>query len=206
MELISIRVTFFDLESTALTANWGRILCASFTEFGSDEVKTYRKDVKPYSGRNKVDDGKLAVAIRNELERSDIIVGWNSILFDVPLLNARLGVANERPVRLGEKFGVRHLDLMYYAGGQSMRIGGRKLDTVAKFFEVDNEKTSLDGETWQLAAAGDVDSMDAVVEHCEQDVIVLKQVFPHLAPHVKKFQFTLAEVWPLLTQIPSLRS
>lgn len=198
-----MKVTFFDLESTALTANWGRILCGSFTDLGSEEVKTYRKDVKPHSGRNKVDDGKLAVAIRNELERSDLIIGWNSILFDVPLLNARLDRANERPLHVGEKYGIWHLDLMYYAGGQSMRIGGRKLDTVAKYFEVEAEKTELDGDTWQLAATGDVDAMDSVVEHCEKDVVVLKQVAPHLFPHVKKFQFTLAEIWPYITQIPS---
>jgi uncharacterized protein YprB with RNaseH-like and TPR domain len=201
-----MKVTFFDTESTDLTANWGRILCASFVGLEGDEVTTYRKDNAPFRGRNKVDDAKLCVAIRDELESADMIVGWYSLLHDIPLLNARLAAADERPVRLGEKHGVTHVDLIWYAGGQSMKIGGKKLDTVAKFFNVENQKTPLDGETWQLAATGDKPAMDAVVEHCEADVLVLRDVWPHLVSGVKKHQFTLGEVWPFLAQIPSRKT
>ena len=143
------------------------------------------------------------MAIRDELERADLIVGWNSILHDQPLLNARLARAGERPVRLGEKFGTWHWDAMYHAGGQSMKIGGRRLETVSKFFHTDVSKTPLEGETWQLAGAGDRAAMDQVVEHCEADVLVLRALFPHLAPHVKKFTFSFSEVWPFIGEIPS---
>jgi uncharacterized protein YprB with RNaseH-like and TPR domain len=200
-----LNVVFFDLESTALNGNWGRILCGSFAGLEGD-VTTLRKDVAPLRGRTKIDDAKLAVALRKKVEEADIVVGWNSILFDIPLLNARLRVAGERPVNIGEKYGRLHLDLMYYAGGQSMRIGGRSLDHVSNFFNVESSKTKLDGEAWQLAAAGDTEAMDAIVEHCEKDVEVLRQVFPHLAPSVKKHQFTLGEVWPFLKDIPSRRT
>lgn len=199
-----MKVVFFDTESTDLAASWGRLLCASFVTLDGN-VYTFRGDRKPYIGKNKIDDSKLAVVIRDELEDSDIIVGWNSILHDVPLINARLAKAGERPLQLGEKYGVLNLDLMYYAGGQSMKIGGRRLDTVAKYFECENQKTPLDGETWQLAGVGDKEAMDAVVEHCEADVLVLRDVFPHLAPGVKKFQFNLGEVYPFLTALPSRR-
>jgi uncharacterized protein YprB with RNaseH-like and TPR domain len=200
-----LKITFFDTESTDLSANWGRLLCASFVGLDG-EVITYRKDRRPFKGRNKVDDSRLAVAIRDEIEKSDIIVGWNSILHDLPLVNARLAAAGERPIRVGERHGVMNLDLMYYAGGQSMKIGGRRLDTVAKFFRCDNQKTPLDGETWQLAATGDAEAMDLVVEHCEADVLVLRDVWPHLAPGVKKHQFTMAEVWPFIEQIRSRKA
>ena len=96
-----------------------------------------------------------------------------------------------------------HLDLMYYAGGASMKIGGRKLDTVAKFFDCDTQKTPLDGQTWQLAATGDQAAMKEVVTHCEHDVIVLAEVFPHLAPHVKKFSISLGEFFHVIDDIPS---
>jgi uncharacterized protein YprB with RNaseH-like and TPR domain len=201
-----VKVVFFDTESTDLAANWGRLLCASFVGLGDDEVLTFRKDQRPFKGKNRIDDSRLAVAIRDEIEKSDIIVGWNSILHDLPLVNARLAAAGERPIRVGERHGVINLDLMYYAGGQSMKIGGRRLDTVSKFFKCDNEKTSLDGETWQLAATGDQEAMDSVVEHCEADVLVLRDVWPHLAPGVKKHQFTLSEVWTFIEQIRSRKS
>lgn len=86
-----------------------------------------------------------------------------------------------------------------------MKIGGRKLDTVAKFFGCENQKTPLDGHIWQLAAVGNRQALNQVVEHCEADVEVLRDVWPYLVPGVKKFQFSLGEVWQFLDQIPSRR-
>lgn len=200
-----MKVLFFDTESTDLVAPWGRILCASF---GGVEgpIETFRADAKRFKGRNVVDDSKLCVAIRDKLESADMIVGWNSILHDIALLNGRLGLAKERPCRLGDIHGTRHLDLMWYAGGQSMKLGGKSLKNVSKFFGVAHSKTDLDGEAWQLAGAGDKKAMDQVVEHCVADVEVTRELWPHLAPHVKKFQFSLSEVWPWIEKIPSRRA
>lgn len=195
-----MKVTFFDTESTDLSASWGRLLCASFA-VNDGPVFTYRGD--ELRGRNRIDDSKLAVAIRDTIEESDIIVGWNSILHDIPLVNARLAKAGERPIRVGEKHATWNLDLMYYASGQSMKVGGKSLDRIAKFFNCENQKTPLDGDAWQLAATGDKAALDLIVEHCEADVDVLREVSHHLFPYVKKYQFTLSEVFPYLAEIPS---
>lgn len=195
-----MRALFYDTESTDLSANWGRILCASFADLAGEPF-TYRFEEFPRE--NAIDDSKLVVAVRDELESADLIVGWNSILHDAPLLNARLAVAGERGLKLGEKHGVFHLDLMWYAAGQSLKVGGRKLDTVARFFQVENQKTPLDGATWQLASTGDREAMDLIVEHCEADVLVLRDLWPHLAPYVKKFSFPLCDVWHVIEEVPS---
>lgn len=200
-----MKVLFFDTESTALSADWGRLLCCSFAELEGD-VWTFRKDLRPYIGRTKIDDTRLAKAIRSQLESADMIVGWNSILHDIPLVNARLASVGERPIHVGEKHGIMHVDLMYYAGGQSMKIGSRRLDNVSRFFQLQDEKTTLDGEIWQLAAAGEVEAMDQIVEHCEIDIKVLRGVWPKLAPGIKKHQFTLAEVFPFLDKIESRKA
>jgi len=199
-----LRVLAYDTESTDLSASWGRILCCSFCVITDDSpAYTFRSDRAKWRGEHIVDDSKLVVAIRDELEKADIIVSWNGILHDIPLLNARLAYAGERGVHLGEKFGTWHLDAMYYSGGQSMKVGGRRLDTIAKFFGVKNQKTPLDGVTWQKAAAGDKNAMNDIVIHCEQDVLVLRDLWEFLAPHVKKFTFTLSEVYPFIGEIPS---
>src|SRR5205085_11769652 len=115
----------------------------------------------------------------DELETYNMIVGWNSRLFDLPLLNARLAKHGERPCR--PQF---HVDAMYYAGGGSMRIGSRKLENVQKYFKLGDEKTAIDWEQWQAVATGDATAMKAVVEHCEQDVKVLAQAYWKLLPHI----------------------
>jgi uncharacterized protein YprB with RNaseH-like and TPR domain len=200
-----VKCLFYDTESTDLAASWGRILCCSFADLSGDAY-TFRGDQTPHRGRNKIDDSKLVVAIRDELESADIVVGWNSILHDQPLVNARLALAGERPLQLSLKHGTNHIDAMYYAGGQSMKIGGRRLETVQRFFKAPNEKTALDGEVWQLAGVGDKQAMNQVVEHCEADVLVLRDLWPMLAPLIKKMTFTLSEVWPHLAVIPSRRN
>lgn len=177
-----MRIVAFDLETTNLSGLMGRILCASFYRIvDGKETKpyTFRLDDKRYSGRSRIDDNKLAVAIRDELEKYHMVVGWNSKLFDAPFLNARLAKASERPFH--PQF---HLDLMYYAGGCSMRIGSKKLENVQKFFALQDSKTQITWDNWNLAAGGDKAALDEVVHHCEMDVRVLAQAYWRMLPSV----------------------
>lgn len=182
-----MKVLFFDTESTDLKAMMGRILCASFAwaevTDGTVEVGepfTFRYDRKPWRGQKVIDDSRLCVAIREQLEQANVIVGWNSKLHDIPLLNARLAKAGHRHF-----YPHLHLDLMWYAGGSSMKIGSRKLDNVAKYFNLPAQKTAISWDDWQCAGAGNTEAMDVVVEHCEADVLVLGQAYGHLLPYVK---------------------
>lgn len=173
-----MRVAFFDLETTDLSALMGRVLCCSVAGLEGG-VKTLRGDRAPYRTEDAIDDSKLVVAIRDTLEQADMVVGWNSKMFDIPFLNARLAKHGERPLR--PHF---NLDLMYYAGGTSMRIGSRKLDNVAKYFNFVNQKTPITWEDWQRAGAGDKNAMNQVVAHCEADILVLREAYDHLLPYV----------------------
>ena len=177
-----MRIVSWDLETTNLSALMGRILCASFypiIDGKRTHPYTLRLDAPRYRGRSRIDDNKLAVAIRDELETYNMIVGWNSKLFDAPLLNARLAKVGARP--LHAQF---HLDLMYYAGGCSMRIGSRKLENVQKFFALAESKTQITWDNWSLAAGGDRAALNEVVHHCEQDVKVLAAAYWRMLPAV----------------------
>lgn len=200
-----MRVTVFDLEATSLNGNWGRILAAGFKDLGDDKITTYRRDVAPWRGRNKISDERMAQAIRKRLAAADILVGWNSIRYDIPLINTRLVANGDRILNVSEKNGLQHIDLMYYARGTGLNIGSSKLSNVAAFFGL-GEKTPLEGEIWQLAAAGDTDAMDQVEEHCAVDVDLTAQLFPLLAPFIKKLKFDTSEVYPWLTEIPSRKN
>jgi uncharacterized protein YprB with RNaseH-like and TPR domain len=181
-----MRTLVMDTESTDLKAIMGRLLCASFAYMtvnskGEAKVgKPWTLDIEAHPGESVIDDSRLAVQIRDTLESADMFVGWNSKLHDIPLLNARLALAGERQVHVR-----LHADLMWYAAGSSMKIGSRKLDNVAKFFELKSQKTPLDWPTWQKAGAGDTTALKEVVKHCEYDVRVLGEAFPHLIPFVR---------------------
>ena len=177
-----MRIVAWDLETTNLSALMGRILCASFYPIVNGKTAksyTLRLDDRRFNGTSRIDDNKLAVAIRDELEKYNLIVGWNSKMFDAPFLNARLAKVGERPLRAQ-----LHLDLMYYAGGCIMRIGSKKLVNVQKYFALPAAKTEISWDNWNLAAGGHKPSLDEVVHHCECDVKVLAQAYWKMIDHV----------------------
>ena len=177
-----MRIVSWDLETSDLRALMGRLLCCSFQPIvDGHQVKpyTFRADRRPWKGTRLIDDGRLAIAIRDELEKYHMIVSWNGKLFDAAFLNARLLKANARPLRA--QF---HLDLMWFAGGSSNRIGSRKLDNVQRFLDLPNAKTPITWEDWQEAAAGDPKAFDQVVKHNIADVKVLAQAYWRLLPSV----------------------
>lgn len=179
-----MRIAAFDLESTALSAMMGRILCGSILEIVPEHLApcqpyTFRGDKKPWLSVDPLNDSGLCTALRDELEQYNMLVSWNGKLFDVPLLNARLAKFGERPLKPQ-----LHLDAMYYARGVGLRIGSSKLANVQKYFQTDQAKTDISWEDWQRAALGDHVSMDEVVSHCEADVKVLADMYWRLLPMV----------------------
>lgn len=178
-----MRVVAFDLETTNLGALMGRILCASFCPIGAEaqplKPYTLRADEKRFRSRDKIDDAKLAAAVRDELEKYHLLVSWNGKLFDQPFLQARLTKAGLRLLK--PQF---HLDLMYQAKGGQRRIGSAKLVNVQKFLGLGEAKTEISWEQWQRAAAFDRAALDEVVKHCEQDVKVLAQAYWRLLDSV----------------------
>lgn len=179
-----MRIVAWDLETTDLKALMGRTLCCSFQEIVPSEYEqtgqlTFRSDEVPWKSEDPIHDRELVVAIRNELAQYNTIVGWNSKMFDLPFLNARLRYYGEAPLK--PQF---HLDLMYFARGNSLRIGSSKLDNVQRFFQTPTPKTPITWEHWQRAAIGDATSMDEVVTHCEADVKALSEIYWELLPMV----------------------
>jgi uncharacterized protein YprB with RNaseH-like and TPR domain len=170
-------VVGFDLECTSLKPNVGRILCASFKTIGKDPY-TFSALDRRFFERDVYDDGKLAKAIRDELEKYDIITGWNSKQFDVKFLNSRLIHAGHRT-----KKAQPHVDGMW--GFRSKASAWSGLKAVQEYILPGGvEKTRVVWEQWMRALGWDKklreEAMDEIIEHCELDVIVLENVYRKL--------------------------
>lgn len=169
-------IVFWDLECTSLSAMIGRVLCCSFKPIGKKPY-TFRADDPKHKGRRASDDSKLVIAVRDELEKYDIIVGHNSKLFDAKFLAGRLLKAGARPRE--KRF---HVDSMWCIRSH-MRISS-KLDNVQQFLGLEDKKSPITWDSWADAAAGDKAAMDEVVYHCEQDVKVLELAYKKLIPYI----------------------
>lgn len=173
------RIVMYDIEATHLKPNVGRILCCSFKPLGGD-VYTFDALEPRFRRPDVYDDTALALAIRDELESYDIVVGWNSKNFDTKFINSRLIRAGERIKRAQYQ-----VDGMWSWRSKFNAWSG--LDSVQKFArpQAETEKTAVAWEQWMRALGWDKhlreQAMAEIVDHCERDVIVLEDVYRLIA-------------------------
>jgi uncharacterized protein YprB with RNaseH-like and TPR domain len=168
-------IASYDIEATHLKPDVGRILCCSFKPYGQ-EPYTFSGLERRFKRADVYDDGDLAKAIIQELERYDVIIGWNSKAFDYKFVNSRA-------IRTGGrvKKAQHHIDAMW---SWRTKVSARaRLDSVQRFLIHDTEqrKTSIRWDKWMQALGWDPKlskaAMDEIVEHCEIDVNVLEDVY-----------------------------
>lgn len=170
-DYVGFSMGFFDIETTFSTQPI--VLYAAIADqFGN--VLQFKK------GDDITDDSELVREYAEALNGYDILLGWNSKMFDIPVLNGRLAFHGLPPVNVQ-----RHIDLMWYASGGSMRIGRRSLQSVSEYFDVPNRKTPLSVRLWDKAMSGDEEAYAKIIEHCDADVLVTRDVFSVLKPHIK---------------------
>jgi len=169
-------IVMFDIEATHLKPNVGRILCCSFKPLGG-EVYTFSGHDKRFKMRDVYDDSTMARAIIEELEKYDIIVGWNSKNFDVKFINSRAVRSPEGRSKRAQF----HVDGMWSWRSKSNAWSG--LNNVQRFALPENEaeKTSIEWDKWMQALGWNralrEAAMAEIIEHCELDVIVLEDVY-----------------------------
>ena len=164
--LIGPTIAYFDLETTNLLADVGRLLCGSVMSYPSMKMETYRID--DYCNGKMSEDGALAVAIRDKIEEHDISCGWYSKGFDISFLNTRLVQSGHRMLER-----MIHIDaIWYYRGWRGLKPRSSKMSVVAEFYNLDDRKMNVDVKVWADAMGGDKDALDELVDRCESDVII----------------------------------
>lgn len=121
---------------------------------------------------------KLTTA-RTLLEEAPYTIGYCSKRFDIPYLNTRLALFEERPVFLG-----CHEDaqLMF-----DQKFGNKKrtsLQNAAAQLGLTDEnahKTPIDWAIWSAAISGDPQAYGYVLQHAKMDVILTKRVYNAIA-------------------------
>jgi len=169
-DFVGLDIGYFDIETTF--SMWSRFLCGSVADqFGNVQTVS----TKTHPGKNAIDDSKAVAAYAELIGKFDILVSWNGKLFDVPRINARLAFHG-----LPLLYPRMHIDAMYLAKGSMFNIGRKSLANAEAFFEAKNGKTVLSPRIWDKADHGDDEQFETIVEHCEADVLVLREIFGKL--------------------------
>ena len=145
-------VLFLDLETQGLNADYGRILVYS-RKFNNGELRTT------------FGERKILRAMRADFEKADMLVGYNSRLFDVPYANTRLLELGEPP--LPKK---HHLD-MYFALKAKLRTTSKAMGAIGTLLNLAEDKMKVAPKEWRNA------NLPVLANRCESDVRLLQQVY-----------------------------
>jgi uncharacterized protein YprB with RNaseH-like and TPR domain len=186
-EVISIAT--FDIETSNLSADFGRVLCAVVKQVGKKPLVFRGDSYVAWKKGNKYDDSGLVKDIIEELNKHDVLIAHNGLRFDRPFLNTRAFsglsggtggvIVNPRckmidPVTIARK----HL-----------RFSWNSLARILQHFGL-GSKSSVEGHMWlrALLATGKEQrkAMDEVVEHCIVDVVKLEQLVGKLRKFIPR--------------------
>lgn len=184
-DLRGMRVGVWDVESCSLNASFGHLLAVAFLPLWGRKSEVVWADISQfpeYTERGIWDDsGLVRWAIQTANQSYDVLVGYNTLNFDVPILNTRaLTVGGKGGLWLRRD--IRHVDLYRWVRAQ-LRMSSRSLDTLITQLQSRNKKTHVAPFLWRKAMCGDKSALHYVVTHNIRDVLSLAEVTRKILDH-----------------------
>jgi DNA polymerase elongation subunit (family B) len=168
-------VCSFDLETTGI----GVVLCGVVKPWGEKPIVFRGDKYKADWKEKRSDDSAVCKAIFDELQKYDIWIAHNGVMFDDKYLRSRLakvGVTMPShklvdPVRLARNF---------------YKFRYNSLEAVGEHFG-HYGKTKVAQHIWTEAALdGSVKALDYITNHCIADVVLLEKVANEMKPLIPK--------------------
>jgi len=156
-----------------LKADFGIVLtwCVKF----KGDKHIYSAIINKKDLENRTFDKRIIKELLDVLENVDVVVTYYGTNFDIPFLRTRA----ERWRLPFPKFGyIYHWDL-YYKVKRLFATHRKSLGVITHFLGIEG-KTPLDPELWFIAKYGDTKALKQILEHNEQDVIILEKLHERL--------------------------
>ena len=169
-------LAYLDIETTSLKASDGMVVAIGLLKGEKPEVR--------FAGN--LQEERVALEwFRRELEGCTTLVTWNGAEFDVPFLFTR---AVFHKIDLGKLLEVSMLDLYGWCRGH-MILSSYKLESVGRFLNINKSQMFHGGDVltlFKLVEQGDFEARKLIVEHCKEDIVLLKLVHERLKPLVER--------------------
>jgi len=126
------------------------------------------------------DDSRIMAEIHELMDRADIIVGHNGDRFDIPILNARFVTHGLAPPSH-----YKTVDTLKIARDK-FKFTSNRLDALGMFLKLGRKIETGGFQLWRDVMDGQPHAMKQMVEYCEQDVLLLEDVYLTLRPWYNK--------------------
>lgn len=173
-----MRIAVYDIETWDLTPEFGPLLCASVLLMPEEKMVSFRQDnyVRRKQAVDMTDDKQLCLDLRDLLRDRHLGIGYFTKGFDISHINSRLarhGIRKEEQL-LPRQF---HIDPIWaFKGWRGLRPMSAKMKHVAKFLGLE-QKPEVEAETWLKGRSGNRKAMDVIVDRCEADVRITRQIY-----------------------------
>ena len=121
-------------------------------------------------------DYDMVKEMRDLLDECDIVVAFNGVKFDIPVINARIlyhGLKQPSPYKI--------IDPMLIAKKQ-FRFSSNSMDAIASYFNLERKLKHAGFALWKRVVCGEQEAIDEMLEYNIQDVVILEQVYLKLRP------------------------
>jgi len=169
-------IIFLDIETSAVKADRGMVVAVGLLKGEEPEVKF---------ADTPEEERKVLEWLRDELEGCNKLVTWFGPGFDIPFLLAR---AAFHQVDLSKLIEIPMLDLCEWSRGHLL-LSSYRLESVARFFGFQRilEFHGADvSALFKLVARGDHEARKLIVDHCKEDLLLLKRVYERLEPQLER--------------------
>ena len=169
----------WDLETTNLNTFMGQLIAASFLNLADGEIST--RNVNSFPGTNIEKEQALLLWVIDMIEGSDILIGHNTIGFDMGFIRGRLAIHGMSHVLLPKR---QHWDTYQIARhGFKGRTQGYSLENLLDFFRCPVVKDKPSKHDWAASIILDEDAIDRITERCEADVLGNAYLWEALRPY-----------------------
>ena len=169
-------LAYLDIETTSLKASDGMVVAIGLLKGEEPEVRF----------ASTVQEERAALEwFCGELEGCTTLVTWNGAEFDVPFLLTR---AVFHSIDLSKLLEISMLDLYEWCRGH-MLLSSYKLESVGRFLGINKSQVFHGSDIltlFKLVEQGDFEARRLIVEHCKEDIILLKLVHERLKPLVER--------------------
>lgn len=169
-------VMYLDIETSGMKADRGMVVAVGLLKGEEPEVRF---------AETPEEERKVLEWLRDELKSCSKLVTWYGSGFDIPFLLARAALHG---VNLGRLTETPMLDLCEWSRGHLL-LSSHKLESVARFFGIQRTLEFHGGDVaalFKLAARGDYEARRLIIDHCKDDLLLLRRVHEKLRPQLKR--------------------
>lgn len=171
---VGVLAYVWDLETTDLTTFFGKLIVAAFQDINTGEY--FVRNIYDFEGSVKEREIALLNWTVDRLDEADILIGHNTLGFDMSFLRGRLAIHGvDRALPKRQQWDTLQIAKFGFKG----RPQGYSLENLADFFRV-GKKDKPSKHDWAESVILDEDAIDRITDRCISDVEINAQVFGKL--------------------------